>query len=103
MSRDCAERDELQGVSESLAAEKAGLQRRLQQLREELEADTRGAAAAEAGERRGSAARQGAAIEIPVVLVLLISGAAGCSRCRHYGYVGWIQVHGAQHYNATAQ
>ncbi|GBF93798.1 hypothetical protein Rsub_06130 [Raphidocelis subcapitata] len=47
MSRDVAERDALRSMSESLGGEKAALQRRLWQLRAELEAETAGAQAAE--------------------------------------------------------
>jgi hypothetical protein len=49
MSRDTAERDALRGMAESLVGERATLQRRLLQLRAELEADTRSAEAAEHG------------------------------------------------------
>jgi len=49
MSRDLAERDTLKGVSESLEGERASLQRRLLQLRAELDADTRSAQATEKG------------------------------------------------------
>lgn len=49
MSRDCAERDTLRGVADSLVGERASLQRRLQQIRAELEAETKEAEAQDKG------------------------------------------------------
>jgi hypothetical protein len=55
MARDVAERDALRGMAESLGGEKAALQRRLWQLRAELESETAAAQAAEQGARPTSA------------------------------------------------
>jgi hypothetical protein len=49
MSRDCAERDTLRGVAESLVGERTSLQRRLLQMRSELEAETKDAEGVEQG------------------------------------------------------
>ncbi|KIZ06006.1 hypothetical protein MNEG_1947 [Monoraphidium neglectum] len=47
MSRDCAERDTLRGVADSLVGERTSLQRRLLQIRSELESETKDAEALE--------------------------------------------------------
>jgi hypothetical protein len=49
MSRDCAERDTLRGVADSLVGERTSLQRRLLQIRSELESETKDAEALEQG------------------------------------------------------
>lgn len=55
MSRDSADRDALKGVADSLVGERASLQRRLQQIRSELESETKEAQALEQGELRKGA------------------------------------------------
>lgn len=59
MERDLAERDALKGVSDSLAAEKAALHKRLAALRADLEADTAAADAADAELQRERAVQGG--------------------------------------------
>ena len=49
MSRDSADRDSLRSVADSLVGERTSLQRRLLQIRSELEAETKEAEALEQG------------------------------------------------------